>query len=111
VSLKRFDGWEPTETTVHEYDDAGRLARSVATREPEWDAGQRGWMLALAEYRAGRCPDCRGELKQTLSIEDWDVEPPIRCHRCTAIAEAASDHAKDHKHMHALRWLATPRRR
>jgi hypothetical protein len=112
VSPKRLDGWEPRETTVHEYDDdTGRLIRSTTTREPEWDDQQRGWMLALAHYRASHCPDCHGELRHTLTVEDWDVDPPIRCHRCTAIAEAATRHAKDHKHLHALRWTASPRRR
>jgi hypothetical protein len=68
-------------------------------------------MLAHAAYQSTRCGGCGGDLRVTTSVEDWDVPPPMRCHRCTAIAVHTDAHAKDHKYMHALRWAATPRRR
>lgn len=45
----------PREVHEHEYDDEGRLVRTVVTREPEWDDESRAEMLALAEYDAGIC--------------------------------------------------------
>ncbi|PLS25974.1 hypothetical protein [Bifidobacterium parmae] len=41
MSLKRFDGWEPTD------DDP-----------TEWDETERTWMLALQAYEDGLCPVC-----------------------------------------------------
>lgn len=38
---------------MHEYDDDGRLVRTVVTREPEYDDVQRDWLNALAEYEEG----------------------------------------------------------
>lgn len=44
-------GWEPTETTVYEY-DGDRLVRSTVTKSPEWDAEQLSLMLAWEKLRA-----------------------------------------------------------
>jgi hypothetical protein len=64
-------------------------------------------MLALAEYRAGTCPGCGGQLAETMTHETWDALPPLRCHRCTVIAIAQDHH--DGKQPTALRWGATRR--
>ncbi|HET7386454.1 MAG TPA: hypothetical protein VFJ19_07290 [Nocardioidaceae bacterium] len=59
VSPKRFLGWEPSWETVYEYDDAGRLVRSVTRQlEPEWDETTRLRAEGLARYEAERCPGC-----------------------------------------------------
>lgn len=59
VSPKRFNGWEPSWETVYEYDDAGRLVRSVTRQiEPEWDDDTRGLVEGLARYDADCCPGC-----------------------------------------------------
>jgi len=34
--LRRLGGWEPRVETVFEYDNAGRVVRSVTSAEPEW---------------------------------------------------------------------------
>jgi hypothetical protein len=39
-------GWEPQEITRHEYDDAGRLVRSVTASEPEFTREQVDLFLA-----------------------------------------------------------------
>jgi hypothetical protein len=87
ISLKRFEGWEPT--TVHEHDEAGRLVSS--TPEPEWDDAQQGWMLALAVYEDGLCPLC-GRPRRICSDPDgegkWRALLPIRCHATTALSIA-----------------------
>lgn len=44
--------------TEYEYDDAGRLIRSMTTREPRWTEQDQAEMLALAEYRDSLCPCC-----------------------------------------------------
>lgn len=64
-------------------------------------------MLALAEYRQMHCPGCGGDLLETTTHEAWDALPPLRCHKCTAIAIAQEHH--DGKQPTALRWGATRR--
>lgn len=46
--MRRLLGWEPQQTTVFEYDGAGRLIRSVTTTEAEFDDEQRA--LAIAHH-------------------------------------------------------------
>lgn len=84
-----MDGWEAAEVTDYVYDEAGRLIRSVTTREAEWDDTEQGWMLALAEWERGRCHLCGGDLTECWDRSSegrWQVPPPIRCQRTTAIA-------------------------
>lgn len=57
MSDKRFNGWEPTETHVYTYDEAGRVAEVTVTREAEWDDQERDKMRGLAMFEAGVC-DC-----------------------------------------------------
>jgi len=72
-------------------DSAGRVTKLVTTREPEWDEEQRALMLALAAWRASRCPHCGGPLGETTDPANegrYRVES-TRCHRCTALDIAA----------------------
>jgi hypothetical protein len=81
-------GWEPRTVTTFTYDDDGRLVSASETVEPEWDAEQRAWPLALAELEAQSCSGCGGWLPETTSIEKSDgyvAEHPWRCHRCEAL--------------------------
>lgn len=94
VSWRRFHGWEPARTTVYEYDDAGRLVRSVTTVEPEWDGPERRAAMALLVFESGLCPGCRQPLAETTRPERefaYKAGQAIRCHRCTAMEQA---HAK-----------------
>jgi hypothetical protein len=43
-------GWQPEIVHRHEYDDAGRMVRTVVEVEPEFDAEQFTIMTALAAY-------------------------------------------------------------
>jgi hypothetical protein len=75
----------------------------------EWDETEQGWMLALAEYRADRCPGCSGQLSETTA-EDAERafvgEPPHRCHKCTAIAIKQAEYQKTAPWPQALLWSA-----
>lgn len=87
--MRRFLGWEPSHVAVHEYDDDGRLVRTVSTPEVEWDDDERAWMLALAELEAQSCDGCGGWLAVTTDVKMSDgyvAEHPLRCHRCEALA-------------------------
>jgi hypothetical protein len=106
ISVKRFSGWEPAETTtVVDRDDAGRPARWVTTRESEWDVQQQAEMLALALYRAGLCHRCGGELAETTSADNDRDNPhgvgvykatrKVRCHKCTAAMESDHEHSSN----------------
>jgi len=76
----------------------GRMV-TVTEREPEWDAEQQEWMLALAIAEADECPGCHGRLSETTLPENdgaYLPGPPTRCHRCTALGISA-DHLRDQK--------------
>jgi hypothetical protein len=106
--VKRFDGWEPEQTTVYEYDDAGRLVRAVTTSEPAWDEQSQAEMLALAEYRAMVHDACGGYLPDTTAAdadEAYRAEKPVRCHLCTARAQAHAAYMEaPSPHPEALLW-------
>jgi hypothetical protein len=71
-------------------------------------------MLALGEVEAATCEGCGGDMNETFATDaqdSYDVEPPYRCHRCTAIHQAAAHHAEHGQGpAHALRFVATRRR-
>lgn len=88
VSHRRFCGLEPATTTTYEYDDAGRLVRSVTRPEPEWDDEQREMAYALARWEASLCPGCGGDLAETTSPEaehGYRRVGPQRCYRCQMV--------------------------
>lgn len=114
MSHRKFTGWTPTTEITHEYDEGtGRLVRSLQWTESEWSAQEQGWMLAYAEYESTRCGGCGGDSEETFHNDSqfaYDVGPPHRCHRCTAIAKAADQYAKDGgEHLHALRFVPVRR--
>lgn len=59
--------------------------------ETEWDPQQRGWMLALAEYRASRCPcGCGHDVADTTAkegVHQWRARK-VRCHARAAMLTA-----------------------
>lgn len=46
MSPRRLAGWEAAEVTTFEYDEAGRLSRTITVRESEWDDDQVAVLLA-----------------------------------------------------------------
>lgn len=107
IPPRRLDGWEPTETTEYEYDDGGRLVRSVTVREPEWSEQDRAWMAALAAYRTTRCPNCGGDLGECTAHESdgrtFVVPDPVRCRARTALAIKQAQY-QDATQPEALLW-------
>ncbi len=82
------------------------MVEAVTEVEPEWDAQQQAWMLALALLEEHTCNGCGGLLGETTRAEaedGYDVGKAIRCHRCTALAEAAHVY-RDNPHPEALRF-------
>jgi hypothetical protein len=70
----------------------------VTRREPEWDDAQEAWFLALAEYRASRCPcGCGQPVAESTAIEnDGRYKATAnRCHARAALAIEAGRYAKD----------------
>lgn len=84
------------------------MIEAITTIEAEWDDAERVTMLALLRCEKLICAGCGGWLPETLEheAEDYDVDPPTRCGKCTALAIRSDRHAEDHKHLHALRWTA-----
>lgn len=96
--------------TVYEYDDAGRLLRTVSQAEPEWDEQEQAWALALASYEEDEtCPVCGGPKAICQAPENdgrFQVPPPTRCFVATAIADAREPYGKNAKHPQALMFGA-----
>jgi len=93
---------------VYEYDEQGRMTRSVSRSEAEWDQDQRDMVLALTEAERGECAGCGQPLGESTDPENegrYRVDPPTRCHGCNAL-QIAYEKAKDYKHPEALRWNA-----
>lgn len=68
------------------------------------------WAFALLAYDDDKCPGCGGQLTETTDIHTdgrWRVDPPTRCHRCTALG-TAQDRYRETPHSHALLWNASP---
>jgi hypothetical protein len=112
-----MDGREPVTTTTYEYDDDGRVARTVAVREPEWTEQDRAELLALALYRTWLCPCGCGYLaKDTFSHEE--IGPAFKathlaCRATLALLEAqrASDTGKPNPNARARVWHVEMTRR
>lgn len=95
MSEKRFLGWEPREVHEHEYDDAGRLVRTVVTREVEWDDWERQKMLDLADHEAHLC-ECG--FPESIADQDPDLEITHRvCPVCAGLAQAGRIQAEADK--------------
>lgn len=66
------------------------MGRAVGPGEPLWLAEDRAWALALLEVEADACPECRqpwGEATDAKNEFAYTAEL-IRCHACTASAQA-----------------------
>lgn len=90
ISLRRFDGWEPAETTTFRRDRRGRVVQAITVREAEWDEHQQALMLALAEYQSLVHHTCGGYLPETTAADNeggYVATAPRRCHKCTAIEQ------------------------
>lgn len=100
MSEKRLLGWEPREVHEHEYDDAGRLVRTVVTREAEWDDWERQKMLELAQYESRLCA-CG--FPEDIADSDPDLEIAYRvCPVCAGLAQAMRAQAEADKRETAL---------
>lgn len=70
-------------------------------------------MLAIAHHDVDLCAVCGGPayLCQDPELQDsWEVSPPVRCHRTTAIRERQKGMTEQtNPHMAALIWSAVLR--
>lgn len=78
--------------TLYEYDDQGRLVRSLAGSE--WTPEDRALMLARQAYLRTLCGKC-GHPKETAWHPDnlgwFEVDQVFTCAACTAIANYDND--------------------
>lgn len=58
IPRSKLEGREPATVTEYEYDEQGRVVRSVAVAEPSWTEQDYAEVLALGEYRDTLCPCC-----------------------------------------------------
>lgn len=102
MAPRRLWGWEPREVVAHQHDEAGRLTRSVVTREPEFDEEQRNLLLALVEIEDDTCPGCRQPISLAWTEATDPDNPdashhfaapfPRRCHGCDAREQRAEEY-------------------
>lgn len=85
MSEKRLLGWEPSEIHTHEYDAAGRIVRTIVTREVEWDDVERAKMQGLALYESQICA-CGMHESVAKTDPDLDIELPV-CPVCAGLAQ------------------------
>ncbi|MDG4792017.1 hypothetical protein O7626_40085 [Micromonospora sp. WMMD1102] len=93
-------GWTPERITDYEYDDRDRMVRSTEYVESAWNEDERGWMLALADWEASRCPSCGGDPDECQS-PTADINNPfgtwvydaewVECHRASAARRLAHE--------------------
>jgi len=53
VAPRVLSGWAPSELTEYEYDEGGRLLRSLSITESPFDVEQVDLLLAIREYQRG----------------------------------------------------------
>ncbi|MEU3252869.1 hypothetical protein [Streptomyces sp. NPDC006997] len=86
------------------------LGRVVADGEPLWLEEDRAWALALTQVEADICPDCGQPWAEATSTDAefaYRAEL-IRCHACTASAQAVKAYqdqggASEGLHVHLTR--------
>jgi hypothetical protein len=68
---------------------------TLSQPEVEWDETEQAWMLALEQYRKGRCPHCTGDLEVTTDPKNegrFKHEPAIECFRCKGFVGSHDDY-------------------
>jgi hypothetical protein len=71
---------------------------------PAWTADDRQAAMALLDYEASLCSGCGHPLEETTDPDKefkYRAQMPVRCHRCTASAQAM-DSFQDMPHPEAL---------
>lgn len=116
VSLRRFNGWEPTTVTTTRPDGT-----TITTRDPEFDAWERSLWIAFDAWEKQYCPGCGTPYERGLW--DNDAEPDkrprwrvgmYRCRPCEVLEQVQSKHVKaleaaNHDQpvpTHHLKWFA-----
>ena len=97
-------GREPEETTTYEYDENGRLLRSVTTREPRWTDEDIAWAAAWMQEQADCCPgECGLPLSETTAMKEgvpvhtYHVDIPRVCRACETLAKKKDAYAKQYE--------------
>ncbi len=71
-----FRGESRSSATSYEYDDDGRLTRSVTVHEPQWTDDDRLLVLALLQIEEDTCEICghpKSECRDESTAGSWDV--------------------------------------
>jgi hypothetical protein len=100
VPVSRFRGEERAQATTYEYDEAGRLTRSVTIAEPAWSEDDRALALALLEEQAETCSICghlMSECRDPATARKWGV-----VHEICQPGAVAQAYAEDYGHTRGL---------
>jgi hypothetical protein len=90
VSMRRLQGWEPSERTVYEYGSDGRLSSSTTTLESEFGPTDLEWLSALLEVERETGP--HGFLMSEATDPDADPDLPGAHYKFVAGTPQESPH-------------------
>lgn len=110
-------GRELRSVTTYEYDDTGRLVRSVTVHESPWTEEDLGWAKAHQQNLDDRCPGpCGLPLSETTAmangepVHSYEVELPMRCQACDELAKKQEAHGESGQVIRPQALLWTVRR-
>lgn len=81
--------------TTYQYDQTGRLVRSVTVWDPEWTPQDVAWAQAYAEEQAARCPGCGQPLDESTDPANegaYEAPFPVRCFACSTLEHRQKDY-------------------
>ncbi len=81
-SVRKLQGWEPSQRTVYEHDAQGRLSSSTTTLEPEFGPTDIEWLTALLEVERETGP--HGFLMSEATDPDADPDRRDATHKFVA---------------------------
>jgi len=89
-------GRQRKSVTTYEYDENGRLVRSVTVHDPEWTEEDYGWAAAEESNRAALCPGgCGHPLEETIDPDiEWEAPLPVVCFACRTLAKRQAEYQR-----------------
>lgn len=88
-------GRQRRSVTEYEYDDTGRLVRSVTVHDAEWTEEDRAWAQALRAHESRLCGGCGEHLEESTDPDvSWEAPLPVVCFACRALEKRRAEYQK-----------------
>lgn len=96
-------GRQRVSVTTYEYDDAGRLVRSITVHDAEWTDDDRACAQARRRNEADRCPGCGLPMSETTDAKNmggYEAPYPVQCFACTPLEKRKAEYEDRHYLFH-----------